>query len=298
VRITRLHSVALGALAIACGQVSQAPTEKPSEKDDVTLSAGAYHTCGLRSDGSLACWGDPADFGPDVAMPKGSYRALALARGYVCTIDANRNVGCAWVAENVGTGPIPTPSGEFLELAAAYWNTCGLRTDGHVVCWSDSTPPTDTAPDTEFSHIGVGVSLCGIPKSGQPSCGYAGMHITAARLTPFSGDLVSIANGWDLVCAIAKDGSAHCMDLNGVEQIHAGPFSMAGGGDGFGCGLRTTGHIECWGNAVAPPSGLYTTLAVGMTHVCVLDDAPKVTCWKATDAAWGTGDPPADFPVN
>ena len=51
------------------------------------------HSCGLRSDGSVVCWG------------------------------------------NNGDGQVDVPGGVFEAVSAGYWYSCGVETDGGIICW-------------------------------------------------------------------------------------------------------------------------------------------------------------------
>ncbi|MXY03770.1 MAG: hypothetical protein F4Y66_13195 [Acidimicrobiales bacterium] len=61
------------------------------------VSAGAGHSCGLRGNGSVVCWGTNFQF-------------------------------------NL-YGDAPVASGTFASVSAGHDYSCGLRTDGSVVCW-------------------------------------------------------------------------------------------------------------------------------------------------------------------
>ncbi|MCY3786201.1 MAG: RCC1 domain-containing protein, partial [bacterium] len=69
------------------------------------LSAGRWHTCGLRPDGEVECWGN----GPG---------------GVRNQFDA--------ATEGAPTAP---PPGPYTQVAAGQWHTCALRPDGRVECW-------------------------------------------------------------------------------------------------------------------------------------------------------------------
>jgi hypothetical protein len=51
-----------------------------------------------------------------------------------------------------GYGQATPPSGEFLEVAAGGYFTCGLRTDGRVRCWGDRSLAATTPPDLVFAR--------------------------------------------------------------------------------------------------------------------------------------------------
>ncbi|MCY3785127.1 MAG: RCC1 domain-containing protein [bacterium] len=64
-----------------------------------------WHTCGLRPDGDVECWGDhyAGEYTLYDAPPPGA--------------------------------PAAPPPGPYTQVAASQWHTCALRPDGRVECW-------------------------------------------------------------------------------------------------------------------------------------------------------------------
>ena len=90
---------------VACWGESGAGQSKPPSGTFQQVAAGWYHTCGLRTNGTVVCWGDDSD-----------------------------------------KPPLNPPSGTFKQVSSHYNHTCGIRTDDTVACWGvvsegDTTPP-------------------------------------------------------------------------------------------------------------------------------------------------------------
>jgi cysteine-rich repeat protein len=85
----------------------------------VRISAGDTHTCALRTDGTLDCWG--AGRGAPAADPQSGQSA-----------------------------PPTTPADVFSDVGAGSRFTCGVRRFGGIKCWGDagrSTPPANSCGD-------------------------------------------------------------------------------------------------------------------------------------------------------
>ncbi|BAP55948.1 hypothetical protein THII_1651 [Thioploca ingrica] len=96
------------------------------------ISAGGRHTCGVRTDHTVECWGS------HLSDP------LILA-------------GVLGVSQSI------PPSGEFSQVSANLYSTCGIRPDQTVKCWGgfgQLQPPIDTFY-SQLSDGGVGVR-CGL----------------------------------------------------------------------------------------------------------------------------------------
>ena len=82
----------------------------PPEGEFASVNAGWFHTCGVMTDGAVACWGSNEDGDGNVV------------------------------------GQATPPEGEFASVSAGWFHTCGVMTDGAVVCWGSegdgqATPP-------------------------------------------------------------------------------------------------------------------------------------------------------------
>ncbi len=111
------------------------------------VSAGLEFTCGLQQDGSVACWGD--NYWGQSSPPAGSFSQVDVGADHACGVRPDGSVTC-WGYGYYGEATPPT--GSFIQVSAGYWHTCGVRLDSSVACWGEntfgqSTSPTDV-PDT------------------------------------------------------------------------------------------------------------------------------------------------------
>ena len=58
----------------------------------IAIAAGAVHSCGIRTDNTVACWG-PNWWG-EATPPDGQFTAIATGVGHACGIHTNRLVTC------------------------------------------------------------------------------------------------------------------------------------------------------------------------------------------------------------
>jgi alpha-tubulin suppressor-like RCC1 family protein len=174
----------------------------------------------------------------------------------------------------------------FLELAAGWYHTCGIATDGRAWCWglnrdgelgdgttTDRSTPTRVKTTLVFRQISAGAfSTCGITTDSRAVCwgfggdGQLGTGTTARHLTPVAvtGDrkFRDVRVGNRHACGVTTASVGYCWGYNTNGQLGDGtttrrlkPVRVAGSlvfvrvkpGTDHTCGLTTDAHAYCWG---------------------------------------------------
>ena len=100
------------------------------------ITAGAGHTCAVRADRTVVCWGYNNHDQTDVpASVQGEAVQIEAGSYYTCALQADRTVVC-WGNNSYGQATVPdSVQGEAVQIAADSFHTCALRADRTVVCW-------------------------------------------------------------------------------------------------------------------------------------------------------------------
>jgi alpha-tubulin suppressor-like RCC1 family protein len=158
----------------------------------VAVRAGLTHACGIRADGTLACWG--ADRCGQLGNPLrtsciGSERTTAL-------------VACSEIVAPC------VPIEDVIEVGVGDEYTCVLHGTGAVSCWGANG----------VGEVGLGFFNSGSTAQPFAPVGACDGSCGGSCATPLSG-AVSLASKWAHSCAVRDDGVAHCWGLNGVGQV-------------------------------------------------------------------------------
>ncbi len=257
----------------------------------VSVGAGFSHTCGVKLDGTVVCWGSTrADaFGnyPGRAdPPSGPFVSVAAGDYHTCGIKMDRSVECwGWDTFERST----PPSGLFTSISVGAGHSCGVRQDKSVECWGSPLLGKSDPPAGSFASVSAGVlGTCGIRTDGFIEC----WGDTRDRIPP--GSFVDVAVGYSHACAIRTDGSVQCWGSNsdGQATAPAGTFATVSAGAHHTCGLKKDGSAECWGNdfegRTTPPAGTFSSISAGWNHTCGLKSQGSVVCWGSDSSGQST----------
>ena len=111
--------------ATAVGQ----PTAVPATTGSFSpISVGSHHSCGVKTDGSVACWG--LDEYDQSSPPSGSFSSVGVGNLYSCGVKTDGSIAC-W--GNPKDGPVvdhgqsSPPSGSFSSISVGYDHSCGIK---------------------------------------------------------------------------------------------------------------------------------------------------------------------------
>lgn len=165
----RLHPVAIGAavvVALLAAGLAWRTLMPPDPAEFDEISAGTSHSCGIRTDGGIECWGNDAQ--GQTESPDGEFTAIASGGRHSCALRTDGRIRC-W--GNESDGRVNPPAGRFTAISAGTSHSCGLHTDGGIECWGDDGDGRADPPDGEFTAVSAGMNYsCGIRTDDTAAC--------------------------------------------------------------------------------------------------------------------------------
>lgn len=176
------------------------------------VSAGSAHSCGVRTDGSITCWGNTALWEESKKLdviagpPSGIFRSISDT----CAVSIDGSIAC-WGLNHVGQA-MP-PAGAFRSIDSRIGH-CGVKDDGFLACWGESVdaPPSGDATLRSLGPVrSVSASLgtaCAVRNDGTLTCW--GRGYSTGAIKPPAGTFRSVSMGEMHACAVKTDGFVHC----------------------------------------------------------------------------------------
>jgi alpha-tubulin suppressor-like RCC1 family protein len=234
----------------------------------VAITAGAYHTCALRSDTTLSCWGDntQGQLGNGTRTSASSPVAVnninnvrAVSGGGVHTCAALNDGSAYCWGENefgqLGNGtfrdsqnPVPvTDITTAVGVSAGWRHACVVLAEGAVRCWGQNA----------FGQLGDGT----VTGAGTPT-----------QVAGLTRAIAVNAGWWHHSCALLDDGAVQCWGTNEWGQFGNGtttssttPITMTGTGVSWTSSDPSVATIDASGRATGIAAGLTTITATDAT---------------------------------
>jgi hypothetical protein len=270
--------------------------------DAQTLSTWGKNTCGIRTDGSIVCWGWA--LGSLSTPPAGTFRSVSVGDDYGCGVRNDATIAC-WGDNEFGRATPPT--GTFRSVSADSDFACGLRTDNTITCWGavnvgqGTTPGYVPGPPTgTFQFIS---SSCGVRTDDSLACW--GINYQGQAVPP-AGAFRSVNGYGGRRCGIKTDGYLACWGFDGLyfngdtTYRSLGPLRSVSVGESSNqaCAIRMDNSLVCWGRrydtgAFKPPPGTFRSVTVSDEHACAVSTDGHVACWA--ELSDNQGPPNGDF---
>ena len=228
------------------------------------VTAGDYHTCARKSDGSLWCWGangtgqlglgtvGQENSPVEVTALGNTVIAAAAGSQHTC---AQKSDGSLWCSGGNGNGqlgdgttvstssPIQvTALGHAVTtVAAGSFHTCARKNDGSLWCWGRNI-------------------------EGQLGDGTTTSQSSPIEITALGHAVTTVAAGSFHTCARKSDGSLWCWGHNPSGQL----------GDGSTTDKSSPIEVIALGNAVV-------AFAAGAQHTCARSVDGSLACWGANE---------------
>jgi hypothetical protein len=251
-----------------------------------SVSSGDAHTCALKADGTIQCWGSNVDNQVSGTPTSSDFVAVSAGNFHTCALKADGTIQC-WGFDHSGqVSGTPTIKG-FTAVSAGSFHTCGLKADGSIQCWGldDHNQVSGTPTSSDFVAVSAGNRLtCGLRAAGTIVC-WGSDFGGGVSGTPASSDFTAVSASDGHACGLKADGTIQCWgNISGTPTSSDFTAVSATFGD-HACGLKADGIIQCWGldnfNQVSgtPTSSDFAAVSAGGLHTCGLKADSTIQCW-------------------
>jgi len=251
------------------------------------VTAGEEHSCAIKQDGTVVCWGNTND--GRLNAPAGTFSQISAGELHTCGVKTDKTIACWGWDSNGQVSKHPTDA-NYKQVSAGKWHSCALKIDGSVVCWGDNDEGRATPPaGVTFKQITSGAwHNCGIRTDNSFVQCWGGDGGTGRTKPPANIAFKQISAASWHTCGIKADNTAICWgdnDAKRVSPIPSGSYIQVATGNWHSCGIKTDGSIACWGSnddnrvSATPTTGIFTQIEAGLRNTCAIKSDGQIVCW-------------------
>lgn len=287
---------------------ADAPRFVDAATDWQRIEAGGSHTCAIKTDGSLYCWGQNArgqlGIGDTVIrnVPTnvaGSWSEVSAGVSHTCALRTAATVAC-WGGNTQGEAgagagtdhlapnAIDGSSPGWTIVTAGDGFSCGVRTGG-VYCWGQNADGQlgNGAADATAHPTPTGLMGSALPAFAHVAASYRHACARTAMDEVYcwgAGSDGQLGGGLTASSSVAAPASM----LSGFTNVAAGYWQSAAvhGGELYTWGGNTSGELgdpastgRSTPDVVVDPAGTWTEVTAGDGFSCGVMDDGSVWCW-------------------
>ena len=254
------------------------------------VSAGKAHTCALKDDNTVSCWGHNVQGQTIVPSGASNFTDVEAGGSLSCGLRSTGTVTC-WGSSSNGALTPTAGLTNAAQVTTGDGHACALRSDGTITCWgsNSSLQSTVTGTNSGFTQVDGGdFYTCAVRSAGTVSCWGSN---TEGQRNPTAGltTATQVSAGGAHACARKSDGTVTCWGDNddGQRTVSGGltGVTQVAAGGSHTCALKSDGTVACWGDngdgQRTVPSGLtgVTQISTGRLHTCARKSDKSVVCW-------------------
>nr|AIG56211.1 secreted protein [Achlya hypogyna] len=273
-----IHSVSAADFGgkVLCWGEDMLGQSSPPDAEFIQVSCGRFHSCGVKLDETVECWGDPNH----AMTPEGLFVQVSCGDFHTCGILKDGTLSCWGVNYD---GQLDAPTGKYVQVS------CGqvLRATQHA------SPKVVVG-----ALVRLGCrryrDMLGCQSPRKEVYQIVGQSTAPANYKFLQ---VSAAPG-DFSCGVTVKNQIRCWGENHRRQLDAplGSYLLVSTSRLSACGIKVRAfelhkerrvedkHVVCWGLregvTSVPPTMRLDELTLGWDHGCgIASDSGKVICW-------------------
>ncbi|CAA9432706.1 MAG: hypothetical protein AVDCRST_MAG64-3613 [uncultured Phycisphaerae bacterium] len=206
----------------------------PSDIGTVSsISAGAYHSCAVKTNGTPVCWGwdsyrqvsgMPSDIGMVSSISAGTY--------HTCAVRVNVAPVCWGADSQQQVSGMPSDIGTVSSISAGAYHSCAVKTNGTPVCWGwdsyrqVSGMPSDIGTVSAISAGAGSATSCAVKTDRTPVCWGDDEDQQVSGMPSDIGTVSAITTANRHSCAVKTNGTLVCWGADSYDQLSGIPWDL------------------------------------------------------------------------